>query len=72
MGIGETILACFVTGWIILMIVMLIDNERERKHIEMIRRRKIRWKFEEQMYNLREYGNINGKDVRNEKHEISV
>ena len=53
MSIGTAVYAALVTGFIVFMICMLIDNERERQQAERDRRRDIRRDFERKMDELR-------------------
>lgn len=67
-SIYELIFACFVTGCIILGIVMLIDFDRERKQNKKDERRDKRIVFEHEMELIREEredeGNYHWGEIR--------
>lgn len=62
MTIIECIYACVLTGFILLMIALLIDLQRERDWREKERRLKIKHVFEHKMHALRMNSNIDWKD----------
>lgn len=63
MSIGTAILAIFIHGWVILMIALLIDNEKDRHFNERMRRKMIKRDFEEKIHNYEVYGNIDGREI---------
>jgi hypothetical protein len=63
MSIGTAILAIFIHGWVILMIALLIDNEKERRFNERMRRKMIKRDFEKKIHNYEVYGNIDGREI---------
>lgn len=54
MTIGMAIYACFTTGFIVYMICLLIDSERQRQQDKKDERRDKRIIFEHQMERIRE------------------
>lgn len=63
MSIGTAILAIFIHGWVILMIALLIDNEKDRHFNERMRRKMIKRDFEKKIHNYEVYGNIDGREI---------
>lgn len=63
MSIGTAILAIFIHGWVILMIALLIDNEKDRHFNERMRRKTIKRDFEKKIHNYEIYGNIDGREI---------
>lgn len=63
MSIGTAIVAIFIHGWVILMIALLIDNEKERHFNERMRRKMIKRDFEKKIHNYEVYGNIDGREI---------
>lgn len=63
MTIIEAVVAIVVFGWVITMIALLIDNEKDRHFDEKMRRKIIKRDFEQQMHNYETYGDIEGRRV---------
>ena len=53
-SIYELIFACFVTGFVILMLFQLVDYERQRKFNKELKRRETRQDFEKGMAEIRD------------------
>ncbi len=60
MPMYEVIMVCALTAAIVLGVVQLIDYERERKFREKQRRDALKRWFNQKMYNLESYGNMEG------------
>lgn len=52
-SIYELIFACFVTGFIIIMLFLLVDYERQRKFDRELKRREAQQDFEKEMAEIR-------------------
>jgi hypothetical protein len=67
MSIGTALFACFISAFITYMAEKLIEHERDRKAAEerakKAKRKAIEREFERQMYNLEEFGNIEGRVI---------
>lgn len=60
MELWEVMLCCGITAILVLGVVQLIDYERERKFREKQRREALKRWFNQKMYNLESYGNMEG------------
>lgn len=62
MTIGEALLCCFISGFLMYLLAQLYDDVRKRRWEEEDRRKRIRRQFEQEMWDLRDrYGDDFGE-----------
>ena len=54
MTIGEALLCCFISGFLMYLLAQLYDDVRKRRWEEEDRRKRLRQKFEQDMSQLRD------------------